>query len=269
MTVPDDHAGRHDDGTDGTGTGTGEGTGGEGAGAAASAGAGAVPATPAGPDKRALWAVVVTLLLGAGALWGASGLVWIDVPDGRTVDGRLVDDFTGGELAPWPVPIALLALAAVAAVLAFRGAARRVLGLLLIVAGGGTVYLVVAGDTREIAWSGWAPGYEGSTAEPVWTFWGPAAAVTGGVCIALAGAVLVLRGHRMARMGAKYTAPGDRRAARDPDTELWDALSEGDDPTGTADTTDSAVADGAGDGANDATAADAGGLDRPRGDRPE
>nr|WP_221219565.1 Trp biosynthesis-associated membrane protein [Prauserella isguenensis] len=192
-----------------------------------------------------MWAVVVALLLGAGALWGASGLVWIEVPQGRTVDGRLADDFTGGELVQWPVPIALLALAAVAAALALRGVARRLLGVLLAVVGGWTVYLAVAGDTREIAWSGWAPGYEGAAGEPSWTFLGPAAAVAGGVLVALAGVVLAWRGHRMARMGAKYSAPGDRRAPRDPDAELWDALSEGADPT------------------------DSTGSDRPRDGRPE
>lgn len=218
-------------------------TGGHGSGPAdvRDAGTSTAGAAPAGQDKRALWAVVVTLLLGAGALWGASGLVWIDVPQGRTVDGRLADDFTGGELVPWPVPIALLALAAVAAALALRGMMRRLLGVLLAVVGGWTVYLATAGETREIAWSGWAPGYEGGTAEPTWTFWGPAAAVAGGGLIALAGLVLAWRGHRMARMGAKYTAPGDRRTASDPDTELWDALSEGDDPTTAAGTGDQDV----------------------------
>ncbi|MBB3665831.1 putative membrane protein (TIGR02234 family) [Prauserella sediminis] len=238
--------------------------------------AGGGAAGPAGQDKRSLWAVVVVLLLGSGALWGASGLVWLEVPQGRTVDGRLADDFTGGELVQWPVPIALLALAAVAATLALRGAARRALGVLLAVVGAWTVYLALAGDTRDIAWSGWAPGYEGRTAEPVWTFWGPAAAVAGGACLALAGAVLVWRGHRMARMGAKYSAPGDRGAATDPELELWDALSGGDDPT------DSAAASGDPAASGHATGPDAAagpgneiepggppGADRPRDGHPE
>lgn len=245
------------------------------------AGPGPVPTPSAGREKRDLWTVVIALLLGAGALWGASGLVWIEVPQGRTVDGRLADDFTGGELVQWPVPIALLALAAVAATLALRGLTRRVLGALLAVAGGWTVYLAVAGGTRDIAWSGWAPGYEGATAQPAWMFWGPAAAAAGGAVIALAGMVLVWRGHRMARMGAKYSAPGDRRAASDPDTELWDALSEGDDPTDRENSetarkpadgenpTGSAGNDAGNDARSDVTAGDPAGADGPRDGRPE
>lgn len=171
------------------------------------------------------------LLLGAAALWGSSGLTWIDVPRGRTVDGRLADDFTGAELANWHVPLALFALAAVAGALGIRGLARRILGALLVVAGAWTVYLALDGDVYDVAWSGWAPGYENNDAEPARTFWGPAAAVAGGVLIALAGGLLAWRGHRMPRMGEKYSAPGTRRVARDPDTELWDALSDGEDPT--------------------------------------
>lgn len=203
------------------------------AGASGSSGAGQRPerggAESAG--RRALWIAVVALLLGAGALWGASGLVWIEVPRGLTVEGRMVEDLTGSDLVQWPVPIALLALAAVAATLASRGMARRILGGLLVVAGVWTAYLALGGDVGEVEWTGWAPGYEGASGRPERTVRGPAAAVAGGVLVACAGTLLVAKGHRMARMGAKYTAPGTRRTTRDPDTELWDALSEGSDPT--------------------------------------
>ncbi|MFF5988597.1 Trp biosynthesis-associated membrane protein [Prauserella flavalba] len=182
-------------------------------------------------SKRPLWIVVVALLLGAAALWGASGLTWIDVPRGLTIDGRLADDLSGGDLMTWPVPLALLALAAVAAVLAVRGVARRILGVLLVVVGALILYLALNGDAYDVAWSGWAPGYDESAGSPERTFWGPAAAVAGGVLVLLAGALLTWRGHRMPRMGAKYSAPGGRRAEKDTEKELWDALSDGEDPT--------------------------------------
>uniref|UniRef100_UPI00049111CC Trp biosynthesis-associated membrane protein n=1 Tax=Saccharomonospora halophila TaxID=129922 RepID=UPI00049111CC len=57
------------------------------------------------------------------------------------------------------------------------------------------------------------------------------------------GAVAAWRGPAMPRMGAKYSAPTTARRstsardgtapdrARDDDTELWNALTEGEDPT--------------------------------------
>ncbi|WP_233345900.1 Trp biosynthesis-associated membrane protein, partial [Saccharomonospora iraqiensis] len=60
---------------------------------------------------------MLALVLAAGALWGASSLTWVEVPRGLTVDGRMADDLTGADLVSWPVPLALLALAAVPALL--------------------------------------------------------------------------------------------------------------------------------------------------------
>ncbi|WP_307831973.1 Trp biosynthesis-associated membrane protein [Prauserella cavernicola] len=175
--------------------------------------------------------MVVALLLASVALWGASGLTWIDVPRGLTVDGRLSEDLSGSDLMTWPVPLALLALASVAGVLGGRGVVRRILGVLLVVVGAVILYLALNGDAYDVAWSGWAPGYDDTAGVPEHTFWGPAVAVAGGVLVLLAGALLTWRGHRMPRMGAKYSAPGGRRAEKHTETDLWDALSDGEDPT--------------------------------------
>ncbi|ASR37549.1 hypothetical protein BAY61_23950 [Prauserella marina] len=180
--------------------------------------------------KRPLWIVVVALLLSAIALWVSSQLVWIEVPEGRTVDGRVSGDLTGSDLVSWQVPIALFSLAAIGGVLGARGWIRRVLGVLLFAVGAWALYLVFDGSAYDVAWSGWAPGYP-EQGEPSRTLWGPATAAAAGVLVVLSGAMLVVRGHRMPRLGAKYSAPGEQKAAKDPDTELWDALSEGEDPT--------------------------------------
>jgi len=56
-------------------------------------------------------------------------------------------------------------------------------------------------------------------------------AVLGGILVAAGGLAAVKGAGKAARLGAKYAAPAARKKARDPDAELWEALSEGEDPT--------------------------------------
>jgi len=185
-------------------------------------------------DKRPLWIVVVLLTLAAAALWGASTLTWIDVPEGTVFNGELRDELVGADLVSWPVPLALLALAAVAACLALRGIARRLLGIVLVGVAVWVTVLVLGGSAYDVDLSTRAPGYDSLPGSPAKVWWGPASALAGALSLTVAGGLLAWRGHRMPRMGAKYSAPGDTRAgetARDSDVDLWDALSEGEDPT--------------------------------------
>lgn len=185
-------------------------------------------------SKRLLWSVVAALALAAAALWGASSFTWLDVPPGTVVDGELREELSGGDLVTWPVPLALLALAAVAATLALRGVARRVLGVVLVAVAVWVTVLVLGGSAYDVDLSTRAPGYDSLPGSPAKVWWGPASALAGALSLTVAGGLLAWRGHRMPRMGAKYSAPGDTRAgetARDSDVDLWDALSEGEDPT--------------------------------------
>jgi hypothetical protein len=52
-----------------------------------------------------------------------------------------------------------------------------------------------------------------------------------GLMLLLVGALLVARGHRMPRLGARYRTPGAARQTIDPDRRWWQALDEGEDPT--------------------------------------
>lgn len=178
------------------------------------------------PGVRPLWIVVLALLLGAAALWGASRLAYVEV-----VSSFGVKTLTGAEIAQWHVPHAVLAVAAVAAILAVRGWPRRILGALLVVVAGWQLYATldeaVLSDSR---WSVFAPGAAADATVEVAT-WGPLAAVAGALLIGFAGVLLAWRGHRMPGLGAKYSAPGTKRARPDVEKEMWDALSEGDDPT--------------------------------------
>ncbi len=150
----------------------------------------------------------------AGALWGASRLAWGTVT--RATPGTDVATATavpGAEVAPALVPLALVALAAVAGVAALGGAARRALGGVVLPAGLVPVWaaLFEAVDTPEVA--------------------GRALAVLGGALMVAAGSLLLLRGHLMPRLGGRYESPGAAKESARTERDLWQALSEGDDPT--------------------------------------
>ncbi|MFJ8960979.1 hypothetical protein ACIRG5_16485 [Lentzea sp. NPDC102401] len=115
-----------------------------------------------------LWTAALLLVGAAGAFWGAGS-----------------------------VPVALLCLAAVAAVIALSGVARRALGALLIVVG-----IVAAASGHWLA-------------------------AAGGVLLAGSGALQVALGARMPKIGMG----GQKARTQDPETDLWRALERGDDPT--------------------------------------
>lgn len=180
------------------------------------------PDAAAAPARRPLWMIVVALLLGALALWGASRLTWYaEFRDGG-VRGTVLYRETGEQRATALVPLALLALAGVAGVVATGGWARRVLGVVLALAGVAAVWAGVAG----VRFTGYADGL------PVTQMLlGRGLAVLGGILVAAGGLAAVKGAARAARLGARYAAPATRKKARDPDAELWEALSEGEDPT--------------------------------------
>jgi hypothetical protein len=168
------------------------------------------------PVKRPLWTVLVLLLLSAVALWGSSRLTWATewrVHPGT--DAATVVSTTGGGVAPL-VPLAVLALAGVAAAVALGGWARRILGAVLGVAG-----LVTAGIGPLVT----------TMTETDFVPWGRILAVAGGVLLVLAGFVLVWLGDRMPRLGAAYQTPGAAGRDDDSDSAMWHALSQGKDPT--------------------------------------
>ncbi|SFW90366.1 Trp biosynthesis-associated membrane protein [Amycolatopsis australiensis] len=166
--------------------------------------------------------IVVALLLGALALWGASRLTWYaEFRDGG-VRGTLLHRETGEERATALVPLALLALAGVAGTVATGGWARRVLGIVLALAGAAAVWTGVDG----VRFTGWVAGL------PVTQMLlGRGLAVLGGILVAAGGLAAVKGAGTAARLGTRYAAPATRKKARDPDAELWEALSEGEDPT--------------------------------------
>jgi hypothetical protein len=158
--------------------------------------------------------VVSALVLGAAALWGSSRITWFAEDRDAGVRGIVHYTQNGAQLAGSLVPLALLALAGVAGMVATGGWPRRALGVVLALGG-------VAGCWAGIDGFGHAGGLP----------YGPLVAVLGGILILAGGLLGIKAASRMPRLGTRYAAPGTKRVARDPDVELWEALSEGEDPT--------------------------------------
>lgn len=147
--------------------------------------------------KRPLWIIAVLLLGTAAALWGATEIAWTEVAHG-----------TGG---PSFAALALLALASLAGMFAVSGVLRRGLGAIIAVAGGYVVWQAVdhAGGL----------------------FGGRGLALLGGVLFFAAGVLIALYATMLPTMGSKYELANTERRSGDPDKDMWDGLSDGDDPT--------------------------------------
>ncbi|MEJ8277821.1 Trp biosynthesis-associated membrane protein [Pseudonocardia spirodelae] len=191
-------------------------------------------------DRRAMGLVVLGLLLGAGALWGAGSADWFVLTVPTATRGTVELGATGARLQPVVTAVAALLVAAVAALVALSGVARRVLGVLVGVAAlaavGLTLRLVaVPPSAVELASARAglnapnAPAGAGAVTATAW----PWLAVTGGVVALAAAVLLVVREPRLPRLGARYAAPGTRAATTpsDPDRAAWERLDAGGDPT--------------------------------------
>jgi uncharacterized membrane protein (TIGR02234 family) len=189
-----------------------------------SAGGQPVDSRPVRPGMRPLWTVIVLLALGAGALWLASRLTWAWSRELTPLRGTVVVTQDGAHVSTALVPLALLALAAVAAVLAIGGWWRRLVGVLVAIAGAAGVW--VGAHTLPAVFGTHPNGYPRSQVVT-----GHVVAALAGLLIVAAGVLVVRDAARMPRLGGNYQTPSAARRRSDPDTELWQALSEGRDPT--------------------------------------
>jgi tryptophan-associated transmembrane protein len=188
--------------------------------------------TPRSP--RALAGVCAALVVAAGALWGGSALVWLRVAP----DGRAPVELTGAAVAPELTGIALVALAGVGGVVATGGALRRLVGVLLVGAAGWAAAVTVPAWTADpAAVAAGARPPDGVPAallagQPTTATAAPSLALAGALLLLGAGIAVLLREPRLARLGARYAAAGDRpRVDPDPDRAAWADLDEGRDPT--------------------------------------
>lgn len=163
---------------------------------------------------RLLWLAVGSLVLGAALLWWSSTMVWSNLPDYVGPPGTPPRPRRGAQLVVVLVPLAVLALAAVAGALATSGWGRRAVGFVAGAAGISTISFAVMGllDAKEI-------------------LAGPVVAGVGGLCVLAGGQVVFKHADRLPRMGSRYANPRAGRSQQDRDDQLWKALSDGEDPT--------------------------------------
>jgi Tryptophan-associated transmembrane protein (Trp_oprn_chp) len=161
--------------------------------------------------RRPLWMVAGALAGAAVALWASSRLAWTtELVRHPGTDVTTTISHGGAESKPL-VPLAVLALAGVAAAVASTGWPRRVLGAVLGLAGFGAFAM-------SVGTSDFFP-------------WGRILAGVGGVLMMVAAAVLVRFGGRMPRLGTAYRRPDTAAPVEDSDHAMWRALSLGKDPT--------------------------------------
>jgi hypothetical protein len=188
-------------------------------------------------SRKALVATIVALVAAAAALGGSAALGWAQIEVQAPLRGIVPVRLAGSAVLPALGPLAVLALAAVAAVLASSGWMRWLLGVLLLgVAVPPTVAVLRALDGRWLAGAVMSAAQRPARSVPVGSatvlLAGPALAAIAAVLLAAAGIALVLRGHRMPRLGRRYQKPTARpNGQRFPDGRFWERMDAGEDPT--------------------------------------
>jgi len=170
--------------------------------------------------RRSLATGLGAIALGAGAALLAGSRTWEEtsVPRPSPLPPATVVH-TGNALLPWLPALALVGLAGAGAILATRGAARRVVGVIIAIAGIGVVVAAVRGFGYTAGWA--------------------LLALVGGLAIVAGGIEAVRKGATWPATGARYdrAAPdageGGKPAKDRPVTEvtMWDDLDRGIDPT--------------------------------------
>jgi hypothetical protein len=159
--------------------------------------------------RRELAIAAVLCAAGAVAVLVAAGRTWaVEVTVRPAPLPELRAEQAGGDLRPWLPALGWVALAGAGALLALRGIARRLLGGLLVLAGG-----AIAAGALTVT-GGW-----------------PVLAAAGGLAVVAAGAFTVARTRRWPSMGARYERPARTGQQAAHPEQLWEALDRGEDPT--------------------------------------
>ena len=205
-------------------------------------------AAPPRTQRRELTLAVVGSALAGGLALSSSSQPWAHVTVLREAPLPPVSAvLDGSSAAPLVSACGLLLLAAAVAVIAVRGLARAVVGLLVVVAGGVLGWSGAAGLAGRLGIEpgdvvgGSTLGETGLRTDAVHTW--PLLALVAGLLAVLAGGLVVFRGRRWPGMGRRYErgtgaapAPAAARPARpvtaeDQHSAAWKALDRGEDPT--------------------------------------
>ncbi|MEU7565006.1 TIGR02234 family membrane protein [Streptomyces fradiae] len=202
--------------------------------------AGQGEAATARSGRRSLAAALLLGALGAAVVLLASGRTWTE---GRVtgVGGTVALSASGGDVTGAPAALAVVGLAALVAVLATRGAGRRVVAVLLALSGAGAAAAALVGagdgaalDERAALTTGDTAARAAGLTQTAWPY-----VTAGAALLILAAGLLALRfGPAWPAMSGRYERDGGPRArgARRPEDperpeDLWKALDRGEDPT--------------------------------------
>ncbi|WP_433324908.1 Trp biosynthesis-associated membrane protein [Spirillospora sp. CA-294931] len=178
---------------------------------------------------------------GAGLALLAAGRPWATVRAGDAIT-PFAQELTGRDLGGVAGALGWAGLAGLAALFATSGRVRSAVGVLLALFGVGIAYTSASSVRQEHVVS--TAGEESAlirlardTSTDVSLWW--TVSLAGGVLLAAAGLVTVLRGARWPGMSARYerargaaVPAGRSRTAPDDDpSSLWKSLDQGDDPT--------------------------------------
>ena len=203
-----------------------------------------------GRGRAVEYALALVLdLVAAGAALLVGGRTWqtITTPRARPLSDDVLD-VSGRTIDSAATALALVALAGVVAVLATRGLLRRLIGVIIGLAGVGLVWRAVesfgaigAGRARRLVTDRHKT-IGGASVPPrveVHTVW-PALVLVCGVLVVLAGVLIAWHGQRWGAMSARYenraVAENAAQAAAEANPQkaaasLWTALDRGEDPT--------------------------------------
>jgi uncharacterized membrane protein (TIGR02234 family) len=214
--------------------------------------------------RREYALTLVVAAAGAALILLAVRQTWASVTfiQPRPLPSQVIN-LSGQDLVPLAGALALAGLACLAAVIATRGVARRIAGVLLVVLGGWAGIAAMASVTSAAATSiaasrvgspgtSAATGTAGSTTSGTSSNTGgvdlpgttshvlmsgdglKALVVFGALLLVLAGVAVIWRGPRWAVMSSRYESSGyeaaGRRQAAD-SASMWESLSSGTDPT--------------------------------------
>ena len=175
------------------------------------------------PGRREFLAALFVVLCGALLVLLASLQRWADVVVDVTVSvpPSVYEELEGHAVAPAARALGLVGLAGTVALAATRRVGRRLVGVVLALAGVGTV-LASLFWTAETSWS---PGAGDATVPLRITDWSWVS-VFGGALLVAGGVWAIARAGSWPTMGERYD-----RAASPAGSDAWSALDRGEDPT--------------------------------------
>ena len=189
-------------------------------------------------------AALLLLVAGAAVALIAATRTWVTLTVSREAPlGDLVLHVSGRQVDAAPTALALVALAGVVALLATRGIWRRLVGVVLALAGAAMIWRAAIASLSEAqAWKliveklpSVGPANDAVGSSGVSGAWSVLTSLCGALVL-LAGVLIAWRGASWAGMSARYSRTPDpiedaAAAKARANASLWNSLDEGSDPT--------------------------------------